>query len=132
MKMKPVSANHMDKQGVKSDLRKTMFQQKNKKQAEDLANGMDVRNTALEKLGYKVIEEEIITGSAKAAGDEAATWAAKRAEQKSKFPSCTLYYSVSVALQAPYASKIQQQENQQLELEERVRAAAVTKSRNCE
>ena len=107
-----------------------MFQQK--KRAEDLANGMDVRTTALEKLGYKVIEEEIITASAKAAGDEAATWAAKCAEQKPKFPSRTLCYSVSVALQAPPASKIQQQENQQLELEERVSAAAVIKSRNCE
>ena len=37
---------------------------------------------------------------------------------------CTLCYSVSVALQAPPACKIQQQENQQLELEEHVRAAA--------
>ena len=53
---------------------------------------------------------------AKAAGDEAATLAAKCAEQKQKFPSRTLCYSVSVALQAPPASKIQQQENQQLEL----------------
>ena len=93
---------------------------------------MDVRNTALEKLGYKVIEEEIITASAKAAGDEAATWATKCAEQEPKFPSRTLCYSVSVALQAPPASKIEQQENQQLELEEHVRAAAVMKSRNSE
>ena len=71
MKKKAVSANQMDKQRVKSNLRRTMFQQM--KRAEDLANGMDVRNTASEKLGYKVIEEEIITASAKAAGDEAAT-----------------------------------------------------------
>ena len=123
-KKKAVSANRMNKQQVKSDLRRTMFQQK--KRAEDLANGMDVRSTALEKLGYKVIEEEIIVASAKAAGDEAATWAAKCAEQKPKFPSRTPCYSVSDALQASPASKIQQQENQQLELEERVRAAAVT------
>ena len=119
MKRKVVSSNQMDKQRVKSDLHRTMFQQK--KQAEDLANGMDVCNTAPEKLGYKVTEKEIITASAKAAGDEAATWAAKcaaSAEQKPKFPSRTLCYSVFVALQAPQvpASKIQQQENQQLEL----------------
>ena len=106
-KKKAVSANQIDKQLVKSELRRTMFQQK--KLADDLANGMDVRNTALEKLYYKVIKEEIITASAKAAGDEAATWAAKCAEQKTKFPSRTLCYSVSVALQAPPASKIQQQ-----------------------
>ena len=39
-------------------------------------------------------------------------------------------YSVSVALQAPPAVKMQQQENEQLELEESVRTAAVMKSRN--
>ena len=107
-----------------------MFQQK--KCAEELANGMDVRNAALEKLGHKVKEEEIITASAEAAGDEAASWAAKCAEQKPKFPSRALCYSVSVALQALPAVKMQQQENQQLELEERVRTAAVLKSRNTE
>ena len=112
MKKKAVSANRMNKQQVKSDLRRTMFQQK--KRAEDLANGMDVYNTAFEKLGYKVIEEEIITATAKAAGDRdgAATSAAKCAEQKPKFPSRTPCYSVSVALQAPHANKIQRQENQ--------------------
>ena len=52
LKKKQVSSNQKDKQRVKSDLRRTMFQQKKKKQAEDLANGMDVCNTALEKLGY--------------------------------------------------------------------------------
>ena len=119
----------MNKQLVKGTLRRTMFQQRS---GQKTWRGMDVHNTALEKLGYKVMEEEIITASAKAAGDEAATWAAKCAERKPKFPSRTLCYSVSVALQAPPASKIQQQENQQLELEERVSAAAVIKSRNCE
>ena len=84
------------------------------------------------QLGYKVKEEEIITASAKAAGDEAATWAAKCPEEKPKFPSRALCYSVVVALQAPPAVKMQQQENQQLELEERVRTAAVMKSRNIE
>ena len=119
LKKKAVSANQMEKQRLKSDLRRTMFQQK--KRAEELANGMDVRNAALEKLGYKVKEEEIITASAKAAGDEAATWAAKCPEEKPKFPSRTLCYLVSVTLQAPPALKMQQQENQQLELEERIR-----------
>ena len=41
----------------------------------------------LEQLCYKVKEEEIITASAKAASDKAATWAAKCAEQKQKHPS---------------------------------------------
>ena len=62
-----------------------------------------------------------------AAGDEAATWAAKYAEQKPKSPSRILCYSVFVALQAPPASKIQQHE-----LEEHVRAAATMKSSNSE
>ena len=53
-KKKAVSANQMDNQQVKRYLRRTMFQQK--KRAEDLANSMDVRNTALEKLRYKVID----------------------------------------------------------------------------
>ena len=51
-----------------------MFQLK--KRAEVLANDMDVRNATaatLEQLDYKVKEEEIITASAKAAGDEVAT-----------------------------------------------------------
>ena len=104
LKKKAVSANQMEKQRLKSDLRRIMFQQK--KRAEELANGMDVRNAALEKLGYKAKEEEIITASAKAAGDEVATWAAKCAEQKPKFPSRALCYSVSVALHAiPYQSR---------------------------
>ena len=49
---KAVSANIMEKQRLKSDLPRTMFQQK--KRAEKLANGKDVLNAALEKLGYKV------------------------------------------------------------------------------
>ena len=64
----------MDKQRLKSDLCRTMFQLK--KRAEVLANDMDVRNATaatLEQLDYKVKEEEIITASAKAAGDEVAT-----------------------------------------------------------
>ena len=87
---------------------------------------------ALEQLCCKVKEEEIIIFSAKAAGNEAATWAAKSPERKPKLPSRTLCFSVSIALQPPPAVKLQQQENQQLELEERVRSAAVMKSRNSE
>ena len=91
----------MERQRLNGELRRTIFQQK--KLAEELAYGMpgmDVpsRNASLEQLGYKVTEEEIITASAKAAGDEAATWAAKCAEQKPKFPSRTLCYLVSFAL----------------------------------
>ena len=59
---------------VKSDLRRTMSQQK--KLADERANGMDVGNAAIKQLSYKVKEQEIITAHAKAAGDEAATWAA--------------------------------------------------------
>ena len=60
-------------------------------------NGMDVCYAAFEQLGYKVKEEEIITTSAKSAGEEAAAWAANCAKQKPKFPSRTLCNSVSVA-----------------------------------
>ena len=91
-----------------------MFQQKKPAElaAEGLANHMDVRNATLEQISYKVKEEKIITACAKSAGDEAAFWAAKCAEQIPKFPSRTLCYSVvSVALQAPPAVKMQQQWN---------------------
>ena len=47
----------------------------------------------------------MITVSAKAAGDEAANWAVKCAEQKQQYPSRTLCYFVSLALQAPQAVK---------------------------
>ena len=72
---------------------------------------MAVRNATLEQLAHKVKEEEIIMVSAKAADEEAAVWAAKCAEQKQQYPSRTLCYSISVALQAPPVIKIQQQEN---------------------
>ena len=72
---------------------------------------MAVRIATLEQLGHKVKEEKIITVSAKAAGEEAAAWAAKCAEQKQQYPSRTLCYSVSVALQAPPILQIQQQED---------------------
>ena len=83
-----------------------------RKRAEELTNGMDlqVRNAALEQLGHKIKEEEIITLSARAEGEEAATWAAECAEQKQQYPSRTLCYSVSLALQAPQAVKMEKQE----------------------
>ena len=59
----------------------------------------------------KIKEEEIITVSAKAEGEEAATWAAECAERKQQYPSRTLCYSVSLALQAPQAVKMEKQEN---------------------
>ena len=61
---------------------------------------MAVSNANLEQLGPKVKEEEIITVSTKAGGEEAAAWAAKCAEPKQQYPSRTLCYSVFVALQA--------------------------------
>ena len=99
----------MEKKTQRDSDRINQFQQK--KLAEHLAIGMAVRNATLEQLGHKVKEEEIITVSAKDAGEEAAAWAAKCAEQKQQYPSRTLCYSVSVALQAPPIIKIQQQEN---------------------
>ena len=98
----------MEKKTQRHSDRINQFQQK--KLAERLAIGMAVRNATLKQLGHKVKEEEIITVSAKAAGEEAAAWAAKCAEQKQQYPSRTLCYSVSVALQAPPVIKIQQQE----------------------
>ena len=104
-----MSEAQMEKKTQRDSDRINQFQQK--KLAEQLAIGMAVRNATLEQLGHKVKEEEIITASAKAAGEEAAAWAAKCAEQKQQYPSRTLCYSVSVALQAPPVIKIQQQEN---------------------
>ena len=60
------------------------------------------------QLGHKI---NIITVSAKAEGEEAATWAAECAEQKQQYPSRALCYSVSLALQAPQAVKVEKQEN---------------------
>ena len=58
------------------------FQQR--KRAEGLTNGMVLRDAALEQLGHKITEDVIITVSAKAEGEEAATWAAECAEKKQK------------------------------------------------
>ena len=63
-----------------------------KKLAEQLAIGMAVGDATLEQLGCKVNEEDRIAVSAKVSGEDAATWAAKCAEQK--HPSRRLAYTV--------------------------------------
>ena len=85
------------------------FQQR--KQAEELTNGMALHNTALEQLDHKIKEEEIIMVSAQAAGDEAASSAAKFDDQKHQYPSSTLRYSLSLALQEPQAVKKEKVDN---------------------
>ena len=67
--------------------------------------GMAVHNAELEQLADKVKGGDIIMVFAKAAGEDASAWAAKCAEQKQQYPSRTLCYSVSVALQDPQAIK---------------------------
>ena len=74
---------------------------------------------AAEQLGHKIKEEEIITVSAKTEGEEAATWAAECAEQKQQYPSRALCYSVSLALQAPQAVKMEKQENRDHDISDR-------------
>ena len=56
---KVISAKQIDKQRLKCNLSRTVFQQK--RLAEELANSIDVCNTTLEQLSHKVKEEEIIT-----------------------------------------------------------------------
>ena len=80
---------------------------------------MVLRNATLEQLIDKIKEEEIITVSAKAEGEDAATWAAKCAEQKQQYPSRTLCYSISLALQAPHAVKMEKQENRDSDIIDR-------------
>ena len=60
-----------------------------------------LRNGALEQLGHKIKEEEII-------------WAATCAQQKHQYPSRTLCYSVSLALQAPQAVKKEKPDNREI------------------
>ena len=88
---------------------------------------MALRNAALEQLDHKIKEGEILTVSAKAEGKEAATWAAKCSEQKQQYPSRTLCYSVSLALQleTPQAVKMEKQENRE------IRRSAIAKCSSC-
>ena len=104
-----MNETQIEKKAQREADRLDQYQQR--KRAEDLANGMALRNAALEQLGHKIKEEEIITVSAQAEGDEAAAWAAKCAEQKHQHPSRTLCYSVSLALQAPQSVKRGKVEN---------------------
>ena len=89
-------------------------QYQQRKRAEELANGVALCNAALEQLDHKTKKKEILTASAKAEGEEAATWAAKCSEQKKQYPSCALCCSVSLALQAPQPVKMEKQENSEI------------------
>ena len=107
-----MNETQIEKKAQRETERLEQYQQR--KQAEELANGLALRNAALEQLGHKIKEEEILTVSAKAEDEEASTWAAKCFEQKQQYPSRTLCYSVSLALQAPQAVKVEKQENSEI------------------
>ena len=79
-----MSEKQIEKKVQREACRIDQFQQK--KRAEELTNGMILRNAALQQLGHEIKEEEIITVSAQATGDEAAAWAAQCAEQKYQYP----------------------------------------------
>ena len=68
-----MNETQIEKKAQREANRIDQFQQR--KLAEELTNGMVLRNAALEQHGYKI--KEFITVSAKAEGEEAATWAAK-------------------------------------------------------
>ena len=107
-----MNETQIEKEAQRGTDRLEQYQQR--KRAEELANGMVLRNAALKQLGHKIKEEEIITVSAKAEGEEAATWATICSEQKQQYPSRTLCYSVSLALQAHQAVKMKKQENREI------------------
>ena len=67
-----MNKTQIEKKAQRKANRIDQFQQR--KRAEELTNGMVLRNAALEQLGHKIKEEEIITVSAKAEGEEAASW----------------------------------------------------------
>ena len=79
-----MSEAQMEKKTQRDSDRINQFQQK--KLAEQLAIGMAVRNATLEQLGHKVKEEEIITVSAKAAGEEAAVWVPRVLNKNNSIP----------------------------------------------
>ena len=86
-----MNETQIDKKAQREANRIDQFQQR--KQAEELTNGMALRNAALRRTRaafHKIKEEETFTASAKAEGEEAATWAAKCAKQKHEYPSRTL------------------------------------------
>ena len=86
-----MNEKQIEKKAQREAYRLDQFQQR--KRAEELTNGITL-NAALELVGNEFKEEEIITVSAQAAGDKAASWAAKCAEQNHQYPSRTLCYSV--------------------------------------
>ncbi len=104
-----MSEKQIEKKVQREACRIDQFQQR--KRAEELTNGMTLRNAALQQLGHEIKEEEIITVSAQATADEAAAWVAQCAEQKYQYPSRTLCYSVSLALQAPQTVGMERQEH---------------------
>ena len=67
-----MNETRIEKKAQRDADRLEQYQQR--KRAEELANGMVLRNAVLEQLGHKIKEEEIITVSAKAEGEEAATY----------------------------------------------------------
>ena len=125
-----MNEKQIEKKAQREADRIDQFQQR--KRAEELTNGMELRNSALEQLGHKIKEEEVITVSAQAAGDEAAAWAANCAEKKYQYPSRTLCYSVSVALQAPEALKIEKQENGERSNQNTKDLCAVIRKERCD
>ena len=112
-----MNKTQIEKKAQRKANRIDQFQQR--KRAEELTNGMVLRNAALEQLGHKIKEEEFITVSAKAEAEEAATWAAKCGEQKQQYPSRTLCCSVFLALKAPQAVKMEKQENRDRDISDR-------------
>ena len=107
-----MNETQIEKKAQKDTDRLEQCQQR--KRAEEMANGKALCNAELKQLGQKIKEEEILTVSAKAEGEEAATWAAKCSEQKQQYPSRTLRYYVSLALQAPQAVKMEKQEHREI------------------
>ena len=82
-KMKIISAQQMAKRKEKGMQRLQAFQ--NKKRAEELAMGMVARNEALDQLGLKVNEEEIM--SERAAREQAETSWRSPSPLSSGYPS---------------------------------------------
>ena len=66
-----MNETQIEKKAQREANRIDQFQQR--KLAEELMNDMALHNAALEQLGHKIKEEEIITVSVQAAGDEAAS-----------------------------------------------------------
>ena len=110
-KMKTISAQQMAKRKEKGMQRLQAFQ--NKKRAEELAMGMVARNEALDQLGLKVNEEEIM--SERAAREQAETsW-------RSPPPLSSGYPSRSPS---PESRVVLQQEERRRREEERPRLVA--------